>query len=124
MNEKSISRLNLVARFNAKMLAKLGLNETQAQLVAIGSAGGNVEEIKEEIQEESQMIAEEAKDFVPIQYILDDFETGQTYQNVKDDFTKSSIDKNPVYRQVKPRIGKMVINKDTGEREIIHDDGK
>ena len=124
MNDKSISRLNLVARFNAKMLAKLGLNETQAQLVAIGSAGGNVEEIKEEIQEESQMIAEEAKDFVPIQYVLDDFETGQTYQNVKDDFTKSSIDKNPVYRQVKPRIGKMVINKDTGEREIIHDDGK
>ena len=124
MNEKSISRLNLVARFNAKMLAKLGLNETQAQLVAIGSAGGNVEEIKEEIQEESQMIAEEAKDFVPIQYILDDFETGQTYQNVKEDYTKSSIDKNPVYRQVKPRIGKMVINKDTGEREIIHDDGK
>ena len=124
MNDKSISRLNLVARFNAKMLAKLGLNETQAQLVAIGSAGGNVEEIKEEIQEESQMIAEEAKDFVPIQYILDDFETGQTYQNVKEDYTKSSIDKNPVYRQVKPRIGKMVINKDTGEREIIHDDGK
>ena len=124
MNDKSISRLNLVARFNAKMLAKIGLNETQAQLVAIGTAGGNVEEIKEEIQEESQMIAEEAKDFVPIQYVLDDFETGQTYQNVKDDYTKSSIDKNPVYRQVKPRIGKMIINKDTGEREIIHDDGK
>ena len=124
MNDKSISRLNLVARFNAKMLAKIGLSDTQAQLVAIGSAGGNVEEIKEEIQEESQMIAEEAKDFVPIHYVLDDFETGQTYQNVKDDFTKSSIDKNPVYRQVKPRIGKMIINKDTGEREIIHDDGK
>ena len=124
MNDKSISRLNLVARFNAKMLAKIGLSDTQAQLVAIGSAGGNVEEIKEEIQEESQMIAEEAKAFVPIQYVLDDFETGQTYQNVKDDFTKSSIDKNPVYRQVKPRIGKMIINKDTGEREIIHDDGK
>lgn len=124
MNDKSISRLNLVARFNAKMLSKLGLSETQAQLVAIGSAGGNVDEIKEEIQEESQMIAEEAKDFVPIQYVLDDFETGQTYQNVKDDYTKSSIDKNPVYRQVKPRIGKMIINKDTGEREIIHDDGK
>ena len=121
MDDKKIPRLNLVARFNAKMLAKLGLNETQAQLVAIGSAGGNVEEIKEEIQEESQMIAEEAKDFVPIQYILDDFETGQTYQNVKEDYTKSSIDKNPVYRQVKPKMGKMVINKDTGEREIIHE---
>ena len=124
MNDKSISRLNLVARFNAKMLAKIGLSEQQAQLVAIGTAGGNVEEIKEEIQEESFMIAEEAKDFVPIQYVLDDFETGQTYSNVKDDFTKSSIDKNPVYRQVKPRIGKMIIDKQTGERRIIHDDGK
>jgi hypothetical protein len=38
---------------------------------------------------------------------------------VKDDFAKFSIDKIPVYRQVKPRIGRMVIN--TGEREIIQD---
>jgi hypothetical protein len=124
MNEKSLNKLNLVARFNAKMLAKLGLNENQANLIAIGTAGGDIEEIKEEIETETLMIAEEAKGFIPIQYILDDFETGQTYSNVKDDFSKSSIDKNPVYRQVKPRIGRMVINKDTGEREIIHDEQK
>ena len=72
MNEKSLNKLNLVARFNAKMLAKLGLNENQANLIAIGTAGGDVEEIKEEMETESLMIAEEAKSFIPIQYILDD----------------------------------------------------
>ena len=106
------------------MLAKLGMNENEANLLAIGASGGDVEEIKDEIQTESLMIAEEAKDFVPIQYVLDDFQTGQTFPNIKDDFLKSSIDKNPVYRQVKPRIGRMVINRDTGEREIIHDEKK
>ena len=116
--------MNLAARFNMKMLQKLGLNENQAQLAAIGAAGGDEEEIKEEMQTESQIIAEESSNFIPIQYVLDDFQTGQTYPNVKDDFSKSSIDKNPVYRQVKPRIGKMVINKYTGEREIIHDEDK
>ena len=35
--------MNLVARFNMKMLQKLGLNENQAQLAAIGAAGGDVE---------------------------------------------------------------------------------
>ena len=53
MNEKSLNKLNLVARFNAKMLAKLGLNENQANLIAIGSVGGDVEKIKEEIETET-----------------------------------------------------------------------
>jgi hypothetical protein len=119
-----INQLNLVARFNAKMLAKLGMNENEANLLAIGASGGDVEEIKDEIQTESLMIAEEAKDFVPIQYVLDDFQTGQTFPNIKDDFLKSSIDKNPVHRQVKPRIGKMVICRETGERKIIHEEEK
>jgi hypothetical protein len=117
-----INQLNLVARFNAKMLAKLGMNENEANLLAIGASGGDVEEIKDEIQTESLMIAEEAKDFVPIQYVLDDFQTGQTFPNIKNDFLKSSIDKNPVYRQVKPRIGRMVINRDTGEYDNIEYD--
>lgn len=121
MNNNKLS-LNIYARFNAKMLAKLGLSENEANLIAIGSAGGDVEEIKNEIQEESLMIAEEAKKFVPIQYVLDDFNTGQTFPNVKDDFSKSSIDRNPVYRQVKPRIGKMVLCRETGQRMIIHDE--
>ena len=66
MNEKSLNKLNLVARFNAKMLAKVGLNENQVNLIAIGSVGGDVEEIKEEIETETLMIAEEAKGFIPI----------------------------------------------------------
>ena len=35
MNEKSLYKLNLVARFNAKMLAKLELNENQATFIII-----------------------------------------------------------------------------------------
>ena len=55
------------------------------------------------MQSESYMIQEESKKFIPIQYVLDDFEKGQTYQNVKEDYSKSWIDKNPVYKNVKPR---------------------
>ena len=68
------------------------------------------------------LLEEEAKNFINIQYVLDDFQTGRTYGNVKDDFTRSSIDKNPVYRSIKPKIGKMIIDKQTGERRIIYDD--
>jgi hypothetical protein len=75
MNNNKLS-LNLAARFNAKMLAKLGMRENEANLLALGSVGGDVSEIKEEIIEESLLIAEEAKKFTPIQYILDDFNTG------------------------------------------------
>ena len=121
MSKSKINHFNLVARFNARMLEKAGLSENQVKLAVIGSAGGDVEDIKDEIITESMLLEEEAKNFVNIQYVLDDFQTGQTYGNVKDDFTRSSIDRNPVYRNVKPRIGKMIINRDTGEREIIHD---
>ena len=121
MSKSKINHFNLVARFNAKMLEKAGLSENKVKLAVIGSAGGDVEDIKDEIITESMLLEEEAKNFVNIQYVLDDFHTGQTYGNIKDDFAKSSIDKNPVYRQVKPRIGKIIINRDTGEREIVHD---
>ena len=117
-----INRLNLVARFNAKMLEKAGLSENQVKLAVLGVAGADVEDIKDDIITESMLLEEEAKNFVNIQYVLDDFQTGQTYQNIKDDFLRSSIDKNPVYRQVKPRLGRMVIDKQTGERRILHDD--
>ena len=121
MSKSKINHFNLVARFNEKMLEKAGLSENQVKLAVLGVAGADVAEIKDEILSESMLLEEEAKNFTPIQYVLDDFQTGQTYGNVKDDFAKSSIDKNPVYRQVKPRIGRIVINRDTGEREIIHD---
>jgi hypothetical protein len=116
MSKSKINNLNLVARFNAKMLEKIGLSENQVKLAITGD-----EDVKEEIISEAMLLEEEAKSFVPIHFTLDDFQTGQTYQNIKDDFTRSSIDRNPVYKNVKPRLGRMVINKDTGEREIIHD---
>ena len=81
------NHLNLVAKFNAKMLEKIGLNEKQIQLAVLGASGGDVEEIKNEIITESMLLEEEAKNFINIQYVLDGFQTGQTYGNVKDDFT-------------------------------------
>jgi hypothetical protein len=55
-----INHLNLVARFNAKMLEKAGLSEKQINLAVIGSAGGDIEEIKDEILSESMLLEEEA----------------------------------------------------------------
>ena len=117
-----INRINLIARVNAKMLMKLGLEENQANLVAIGAVGGDISEIKDELNAENQLLVEETQHFVPFVNTLDDFKNEDTYSNVKDDFMKSIIDKNPVYKNVKPRIGRMIINRDTGERQIVHDD--
>ena len=116
-----MNRLNLIARHNAKMLLKVGLNELEANLIAIGSLGGDVSDIKDEVITENQLLAEETQNFVSIHEILDDFKNEDTYSNVKEDFKQSIIDKNPVYRNVKPRIGKMIIDKETGERRIVHD---
>ena len=108
-----MNRLNLIARVNAKMLMRLGLEEKQANLVAIGSVGGDITEIKDELNAENQLLVEETQHFVPFVNTLDDFKNEDTYSNIKDDFMKSIIDKNPVYKNVKPRIGRMIINKDT-----------
>ena len=89
-----MNRLNLIARNNAKLLLKIGLNETQANLIAIGSIGGDVSDIKDEVITENQLLAEETKNFVPIHEILDDFKNEDTYSNVKEDFKQSIIDKN------------------------------
>jgi hypothetical protein len=43
------------------MLEKAGLSENQINLAVIGSAGGDVEDIKEEILTESMLLEEEAK---------------------------------------------------------------
>ena len=66
MSKSKINHFNLVARFNAKMLAKAGLSENQINLAVIGSAGGDVENIKEEILTESMLLEEGAKNFTPI----------------------------------------------------------
>ena len=63
------------------------------------------------------MIAEEAANFVPLHQTLDDFTDQDTY-NVKDE--SAIYQKNPVYKNVKPRLGRLTICKETGERKIIH----
>ena len=42
------------------MLAKAGLPENQINLAVIGSAGGDIEDIKDEIITESMLLEEEA----------------------------------------------------------------
>jgi UDP-N-acetylmuramate--alanine ligase len=101
-----------------------GMHNVENALAAIAVAyhvGIDVSDIKDEVITENQLLAEETKNFVPIHEILDDFKNEDTYSNVKEDFKQSIIDKNPVYRNVKPRIGKMIIDKETGERRIVHD---
>jgi hypothetical protein len=56
---RKINRLNLVARFNAKMLEKAGLTENQVKLAVLDASGGDVEEIKDEIIIDSILLEEE-----------------------------------------------------------------
>ena len=77
-----------------------------------------ITEIKEELQSEQEIIAEEAANFIPLHQTLDDFRDEDTY-NVKDE-SAAIYQKNPVYKNVKPRLGRMTIDKNTGERKIIH----
>ena len=109
---------SLMLQSYLRMMEKVGFDEKQAQLLAMGNLNLDITEIKEEIQSEQEMIAEEAANFVPLHQTLDDFTDQDTY-NVKDE-TASLYQKNPVYNQVKPRMGKMTIDKSTGERKIIH----
>ena len=109
---------SLMMQSYLRMMETIGFEETQAQLLALGNLNLDITEIKEEIQSEQEMIAEEAVNFVPLHQTLDDFTDQDTY-NVKDE-SASIYQKNPVYNQVKPRMGKMTIDKSTGERKIIH----
>ena len=83
----------------------------------MGNLNLDISEIKEEIQSEQEMIAAEAENFVPLHQTLDDFTDQDTY-NVKDESV--IYQKNPVYKNVKPRLGRMTIDKNTSERKIIH----
>ena len=100
-----------------RMMEKVGFDEKQAQLLAMGNLNLDITDIKEELQSEQEMIAEEAANFVPLHQTLDDFTDQDTY-NVKDE--SAIYQKNPVYKNVKPRLGRMTIDKNTGERKIIH----
>ncbi len=108
---------SLMLQSYLRMMEKVGFDEKQAQLLAMGNLNLDISEIKEEIQSEQEMIAEEAANFVPLHQTLDDFTDQDTY-NVKDESV--IYQKNPVYKNVKPRLGRMTIDKNTGERKIIH----
>ena len=108
---------SLMLQSYLRMMEKIGFEEKQAQLLAMGNLNLDITEIKEEIQSEQEMIAEEAANFVPLHQTLDDFTDQDTY-NVKDE--SEIYQKNPVYKNVKPRLGRMTIDKNTGERKIIH----
>ena len=108
---------SLMLQSYLRMMEKVGFDEKQAQLLALGNMNLDISEIKEEIQSEQEMIAEEAANFVPLHQTLDDFTDQDTY-NVKDE--SAIYQKNPVYKNVKPRLGRMTICKETGERKIIH----
>ena len=110
---------SLMLQSYLRMMGKIGFNEKQAQLLAMGNLNLDVTEIKEEIQSENEIIAEEASNFIPLHQTLDDFTDQETYSNIKDE-ASSLYQKNPVYKSVKPRLGRMMIDKETGERKIIH----
>lgn len=111
-------RKSLMAKQHIKMYQSLGFDEQHAQLLTMTGLNIPVEELKEEIQAENELVAEETSNFVPFHQTLDDFNNENIYNNVKD--SNSSINKNPVYKNVKPKMGKMTIDKETGERRIIH----
>ena len=108
---------SLMMQSYLRMMEKIGFEEKQAQLLALGNLNLDITEIKEE-KSEQEMIAEEAVNFVPLHQTLDDFTDQDTY-NVKDE-SAAIYQKNPVYKNVKPRLGRMTIDKNTGERKIIH----
>ena len=110
---------SLMLQHYIRMMKKVGFEERQAQLLAMGNLNLDTSEIKEELQTEQEMIAEEAENFVPLHQTLDDFRDEDTYKNVKDE--SAIYQKNPVYKNIsKPRLGKITINKETGERKIVH----
>ena len=109
---------SLMLQSYLRMMGKVGFDEKQSQLLAMGNLNLDITDIKEELQSEQEMITEEAANFVPLHQTLDDFRDEDTY-NVKDE-TCSLYQKNPVYKSVKPRLGRMTICKETGERKIIH----
>ena len=75
---------SLMLQSYLRMMEKVGFDEKQAQLLAMGNMNLDISDIKEEIQSEQEMIAEEAANFVPLHQTLDDFTDQDTY-NVKDE---------------------------------------
>ena len=72
-----------ILKYKLKMMEKLGFDENQSQLLAMGGLDLDVSDIKEEIISENESIAQEASTFVPLHQTLDDFRDEDTYKNVK-----------------------------------------
>ena len=96
---------SLMLQSYLRMMEKIGFEEKQAQLLALGNLNLDISEIKEEIQSENEMIAAEAVNFVPLHQTLDDFRDEDTY-NVKDE--SAIYQNNPVYKNVKPIVEKSI----------------
>ena len=116
-----MSKLFAMAKARIRMMEKLGFDEKQATMLGLNTLNISCDEVKEEIIGENEILAEEAENFTPLHTTLDDFKDEDTYKNVKENHLNRTINKNPVYKPVKPRIGKMIIDKETGERKLIHD---
>jgi hypothetical protein len=117
-----MSKLFAIGKARIRMMEKLGFDEKQSVLLGLNSLNIPCDEVKEEIIGENEILAEEAQNFTPLHTTLDDFKDEDTYKNVKEDYLNSTINKNPVYKSIKPRIGRMIIDKETGERKIVHDE--
>jgi len=117
-----MSKLFAIGKARIRMMEKLGFDEKQSILLGLNSLNIPCDEVKEEIIGENEILAEEAQNFAPLHTTLDDFKDEDTYKNVKEDYLNSTINKNPVYKSIKPRIGRMIIDKETGERKIVHDE--
>ena len=102
-----MSKLFAIAKARIRMMEKLGFDEKQATMLGLNTLNISCDEVKEEIIGENEILAEEAENFTPLHTTLDDFKDEDTYKNVKEDHLNSTINKNPVYRQVKPRMEKI-----------------
>ena len=90
-----IVKPNTILKYKLKMMEKLGFDENQSQLLAMGGLDIDVSGIKEEIISENELISQEAENFVPLHQTLDDFRDEDTYKNIKD--VSTIYQKNPVY---------------------------
>ena len=117
-----MSKLFALSKARISMMQKLGFDEKQSILLGLNTLNIPCDEVKEEIIGENEILAEEAENFAPLHTTLDDFKDEDTYKNVKKDHLNSTINKNPVYKLVKPKMGKMIIDKETGELKIVHDE--
>lgn len=108
-------KVSLMKRKAIEALQKAGLETNQAIYCMTGD-----EDVKEDIIAEQELIAEEIRTFIPLHQSiqLNDFEDVHPIkENVK-------MTDNPMRNSINDkhkRIGKIVIDTETGQRKIIYD---